>query len=208
MYYNVKINHMKFRLVGIIIIVLIIGFAVWHGFSKSGKEPLPEESIENIINVDNSTTTMQLRSRAFENGGLIPSKYTCDGQNVSPPLSISDVPTNAKSLVLIMDDHDVPRNIRVDGVWDHWIVWNISPAVRTIEEGQRVKGTYGIGSNGQTEYAGPCPPDREHRYEFSLYVLDIELSLRAGAPKIEVLNNMTTHIIAQTKLTGRYERKK
>ena len=199
---------MKYKLTFIIIIILILVLALWYNISTSQKQLLSKEPVENIIKANNSTTTMQLRSRAFENGGVIPSKYTCDGQNVSPPLAISDVPVNTKSMVLIMDDHDVPRSIRSDGVWDHWIIWNISPNVRTIEEGQRVKGLYGIGSNGQTEYSGPCPPDKEHQYIFSLYALDTELSLRTGAPKIEVLNNMTTHIIAQTKLTGRYDRKK
>ena len=151
---------------------------------------------------------MTITSTAFQDGESIPSKYTCDGQNISPPLSISDLPNNAKSMVLIMDDHDVPKNIRVDGVWDHWVVYNIPTTVRMIDEGQRIKGTYGINTSGKTEYSGPCPPDKEHHYIFSLYALDIELPLRAGAPKIEVLNNMTTHIIGQTKLTGRYERKK
>ena len=107
-----------------------------------------------------------------------------------------------------MEDHDVPRNLRPDGTFDHWIVFNIPPDVRIIEENQRVKGLYGITTNGKTEYTGPCPPDKEHNYTFSLYALDRELALKAGSPKIEILNNMTTHIIAETKLIGRYERKK
>ncbi len=107
-----------------------------------------------------------------------------------------------------MDDHDVPRNLRADGTWDHWVVFNIPATVRMVDEGQKIKGTYGINTNGKTDYAGPCPPDKEHNYTFYLYALDIELPLRAGAPKIEILNNMTTHVIAEDKLVGRYKRNK
>ncbi|MBI4155616.1 MAG: YbhB/YbcL family Raf kinase inhibitor-like protein [Candidatus Zambryskibacteria bacterium] len=149
---------------------------------------------------------MELKSSVFENGGVISSKYTCDGQNIHPPLDISGVPSEVKSLVIIMDDHDVPRNIRPDGVWDHWVVFNIPPTLSTINEAEKIAGVYGKNSGGKTEYTGPCPPDREHRYIFYLYALDIELPLEIGATKTQVLNAMTGHILSEARLTGRYDR--
>ena len=204
---------MKHKITLMIIVLLIFAFGVWYYRSVNKEKFLPEEVVKDTVKIENNstlaiTTTMQLRSRAFENGKSIPSKYTCDGTNINPPLNFSNVPTNAKSLVLIMEDHDVPRNLRPDGVFDHWIVFNIPSDVRIIEEGERVKGLYGVTTNGKTEYTGPCPPDKEHNYTFSLYALDRELTLKAGSPKIEILNHMTTHIIAETKLVGNYERKR
>ena len=149
---------------------------------------------------------MQLTSNAFENEGKIPSKYTCDSDNISPQLTISDVPEAAKSLVLIMDDPDVPKHIREDGMWDHWVVFNIPPDVREIPEGQEPAGTPGIGTNGDTGYFGPCPPDREHRYFFKLYALDTTLDLPEKSNKLSVEKAMTENVIDKAYLMGRYER--
>jgi Raf kinase inhibitor-like YbhB/YbcL family protein len=115
---------------------------------------------------------MKLTSSAFEPGGKIPSEYTCDGANICPPLSIRDVPAEAKSLAIIMDDPDVPKGIRPDGIWDHWVVFNIAPHVREIKKGKEPEGTRGRGTGGNLNYYGPCPPDREHRYFIKLYALD------------------------------------
>ena len=120
---------------------------------------------------------MKLASKAFAHGESIPAKYTCDGENISPPLEISDVPSEARSLVLIMDDPDVPRNIREDGMWDHWVVFNIPPTIGDIPEASAPEGTPGKGTSGDHGYFGPCPPDREHRYFFKLYALDATLDL-------------------------------
>ena len=106
---------------------------------------------------------MKLTSTAFEHQGKIPSKYTCDGANISPPLRLSDVPAQAKSLVLIMDDPDVPKRLRKDGMWDHWVVFNIPASLTEIKEGEEPEGTHGIGTSNNLDYYGPCPPDREHR---------------------------------------------
>jgi Raf kinase inhibitor-like YbhB/YbcL family protein len=149
---------------------------------------------------------MKLTSKAFQQGGKIPSKYTCDGENVNPPLAISDLPSGSKSLALIMEDPDVPKNLRADGMWDHWIVFNIPPTVSEIKENQEPKGVHGQGTGGNTEYYGPCPPDREHRYFISLYALDTLLDLPEKASKHQVLQAMEGHILAQTELMGRYER--
>jgi len=150
---------------------------------------------------------MKLESTAFEHGGKIPSKHTCDGENSNPPLTIADVPSGAKSLVLIMDDPDVPKSIRKDGMWDHWVVFNIPPDLPEIKTGEEPEGVHGAGTGGNENYFGPCPPDREHRYFFKLYALDAKLDLPRKASKRQVEAAMEKHIIAQTELMGRYERR-
>lgn len=149
---------------------------------------------------------MQLTSVAFDHEGSIPSKYTCDGQNINPPLTIDGVPEVAKSLVLIMDDPDVPVNVREDGMWDHWVVFNISPTIRQIAEGKEPLGRHGRGTGGGTAYQGPCPPDREHRYFFKLYALDTELDLPEGIDKVSMEKAMAGHVLDQAVLMGRYDR--
>ena len=149
---------------------------------------------------------MKLQSTAFEDGGKIPLKYTCDGENINPPLAISDVPAEAKSLVLVMDDPDVPKTIREDGMWDHWVVFNIPPTLREIKEGEEPEGVHGAGTGGNEDYFGPCPPDREHRYFFKLYALDAAVDLPEKASKQQVEEAMEGHIIVQTELMGLYER--
>ncbi len=149
---------------------------------------------------------MKLTSTAFGHQEKIPSKYTCDGANISPPLSISDVPSQAKSLVLIMDDPDVPKRLRKDGMWDHWVVFNIPASLTEIKEGEEPEGTHGIGTSNNLDYNGPCPPDREHRYFFKLYALDTELKLPEKVKKQQVEKAIEGHVLAKTELMGRYER--
>ncbi len=151
---------------------------------------------------------MKLTSPAFAHGGKIPSKHTCDGPNVNPPLNISEVPAGAKSLALIMDDPDVPKHLRPDGMWDHWVVFNIPVKTTEIQEAQEPKGVHGTGTGGNTKYFGPCPPDREHRYFFKLYALDAELALPEKSTKAQVEKAMAGHILEKTELMGRYERVK
>jgi len=148
---------------------------------------------------------MKLTSSAFQHQSKIPSKYTCDGADVNPPLAISDVPPNAKSLVLIMDDPDAMKP--AGKVWDHWIVWNIPPFTKEIAEGQEPRGVHGKGTSGNLKYHGPCPPDMVHRYFFTLYALDTGLQLPEGSAKADVEKAMKGHILARTELMGRYERK-
>lgn len=151
---------------------------------------------------------MKLTSNVFAHEGEIPSKYTCDGENVNPPLMFTDVPKNAKSLVLIMDDPDVPKYIRPEQMFDHWVVFNMPHSLTHIDENSKPQGMHGITTNNLLSYYGPCPPDREHRYFFKLYALDALLSLSEGATKKEVEKAMEGHIIAKTELMGRYERVK
>jgi len=155
-------------------------------------------------------TKLAITSSAFEQNGRIPSKYTCDGdRSVSPPLVFSGVPEGAKSLALIMDDPDVPKVLHPDGVFDHWVLFNILPGVREIAEGQTV-GTAGANGGGKNAYTGPCPPPQyepsEHRYIFVLYALDTILPLKEGATKQEVLKAINGHVIQQAELIGKYKR--
>ena len=145
---------------------------------------------------------MKLTSSVFDHQGTIPMKYTQWGEDINPPLSISQVPEQAVSVVLILDDPYVPEYALVD-VWDHWVVFNIPPSITEIPEGWEVQGVRGIGTRKHLEYSGPKPPDREHRYFFKLYALDTILSLPEGSTKYEVEQAMQGHVIEQVELIGR-----
>ena len=147
--------------------------------------------------------TLKITSSAFHDGGNIPSKFTCDGSDTSPPLQITGVPSEAKSLVLIADDPDAPG-----GLFTHWLIWNIPPQTTSIPEGSSVKGVQGANDFGKSGYRGPCPPPGTHRYSFKVFALDRELEVRAGAKRSRVDTAMKGHIIAQGELVGRYGRKK
>ena len=146
---------------------------------------------------------MKITSSAFQQGENIPSKFSCDGSNTSPPLQISDVPGAAKSVVLIVDDPDAPS-----GLFTHWAVWNISPQTSTIAEGSTPKGVHGTNDFGKSGYGGPCPPSGAHRYYFKIFALDRELDLPVGAKRSQLDAAMKGHVIAQGDLMGRYSRKK
>jgi Raf kinase inhibitor-like YbhB/YbcL family protein len=148
-------------------------------------------------------TRIKITSSAFQQGGNIPSKFTCDGLDSSPHLQINGVPPETKSLVLIADDPDAPG-----GLFTHWLVWNISPQTNLIAEGTTPKGVQGTNDFGKSGYKGPCPPPGTHRYSFKIFALDRELDLRSGAKRSQVDAATKGHIIAQGELVGRYARKK
>jgi Raf kinase inhibitor-like YbhB/YbcL family protein len=153
---------------------------------------------------------MRLTSSAFQNNGKIPEKYTCEGNDINPPLKIEFVPALAKSLALIVDDPDIPDFVKQKfhiEMWDHWVVFNIPTNVTELEEDERPPGVHGKNSSHRNEYMGPCPPDREHRYFFRLYSLDSMLDLHEGATKAEVIKAMEGHLLAKAELVGRYEKK-
>ena len=147
---------------------------------------------------------MKIESSAFKNGELIPSRYTCDADNVSPPLLISDVPAGSKSLALIMDDPDAPG-----GTWVHWTVWNIDTETSEIAEASlpenAIEGTTSFGVPG---YGGPCPPSGIHRYFFKLYALDTLLQLPPETTIDGLEKVMNGHTIAEASYMGRYNREK
>jgi Raf kinase inhibitor-like YbhB/YbcL family protein len=146
---------------------------------------------------------IKVTSSAFQEGGNISSKFTCDGSDTSPPLQIGGVPPGAKSLVLIVDDPDAPG-----GLFTHWLVWNIPPHTNSIAEGSAPKGVQGANDFGKSGYRGPCPPPGTHRYSFKIFALDRELELGSGAKRSQVDAAMKGHVIAQGELIGRYARKK
>ena len=151
--------------------------------------------------------SIDITSTAFSDGGSIPSKYTCDGSDVSPPLRWGQVPEGTKSIALISDDPDAPM-----GTWVHWVLYNLPADVNSLAEGisdDKVlangarQGTTDFGSVG---YGGPCPPSGVHRYFFKLYALDTMLDLDAGGTKSELLEAMEGHIVGEGRLIGNYKR--
>jgi Raf kinase inhibitor-like YbhB/YbcL family protein len=151
--------------------------------------------------------TMQITSTVFKEGSMITAKYTCDGQDISPPLEWKDVPPGTKSFALIMDDPDAPA-----GTWVHWIIFNIPPDVTKLDENVRPETAFkngmkqGENSWPRIGYGGPCPPSGTHRYYFKLYALDIGLNLKPGATKAELIQAMRGHILSEAQLMGKYRR--
>lgn len=144
---------------------------------------------------------MYLTSSAFSSQARIPTRYTCDGEDLSPPLTIDGIPEGTAALVLIVDDPDAPQD-----VWDHWVAYDIPPEA-VIPEGVPNLGTGGRNSWGRTGYGGPCPPPGgSHRYIFSVYAIDTTLGLCEGVDKGAVLNAIQGHILDEAELIGRYSR--
>ncbi|MEI7961148.1 MAG: YbhB/YbcL family Raf kinase inhibitor-like protein [archaeon] len=139
-----------------------------------------------------------ISSSAFKHNERIPDKFTCEGEDVSPPLEIKEIPKTAKSLVLIVDDPDASGR-----TWDHWLVWNISTK-GIIEEG-KVPGIQGVNSAGMRDWHGPCPPRGTHRYFFKVFALDTMLNLVNFTGKVKVEEAMKGHILAKGTLIGKYE---
>lgn len=176
--------------VTIIILVLIAG-CTNQSTSYSDEKEKKETQIGDLV----------ITSSAFDNGENIPIKYSCDGEEISPPLNFSNIPEGTKSMVLILDDPDVQG----DEPWVHWIVFNISP--NSTGFGEAGIHYYYVGKNswGDIVYGGPCPPNgEEHRYYFRLYALNITLDLLDGASRQEIDDAMVGHILGQTSLMGKY----
>jgi Raf kinase inhibitor-like YbhB/YbcL family protein len=149
---------------------------------------------------ESSNSHMQLLSPAFEKGDDIPMQYTCKGDNISPPLNIVDVPTESKSLALIMHDPDAP-----DGDFLHWLVWDIPAATQAIGAGSiPVGAVQGLSGFNKNEYGGPCPPGGTgvHHYIFDLYALDTTLNLSPNTTHDQLERTIKSHIIQQASLTG------
>jgi Raf kinase inhibitor-like YbhB/YbcL family protein len=151
---------------------------------------------------------LMLMSQAFKNGEPIPSKYACDGEDISPPISWSGAPQQTRSYALIVDDVDTPM-----GKFTHWVIFNIPAVESSLEEGVPTVGTLSNGATqgrngfGKIGYGGPCPPSGTHRYVFHLYALDTLLSVQAGITEHDVLEAMKGHVLAEGELTGLYSRR-
>lgn len=163
---------------------------------------LRKEPASNPITA-NYMLTLSLTSAAFEHNGKIPAKFTCEGEDLNPPLEISQAPEGTVSFALVVDDPDAPR-----GNWDHWLIWNIPADQTVIEEGAMPEGTLaGANDFGRTSYGGPCPPaGGAHRYFFKLYALDALLNLKEGATKQQLEDAMEGHVIGKAELIGLFER--
>jgi Raf kinase inhibitor-like YbhB/YbcL family protein len=153
------------------------------------------------------TTTVKVTSRAFEEGQMIPARYTADGEDISPPLRWEGVPEGTKSIALISDDPDAPM-----GTWVHWVIYNMPPEATSLAEGVPPDETLENGGvHGTTDfhslgYGGPAPPSGTHRYYFKVYALDTMLDLPVGATKGQVEKAMKRHILAEGQLMGKYRR--
>jgi len=184
---------MKVYTIGLALIGLLC-LLPGRGYSQT---PPPEEG----------ESVMEIKSTAFENGGAIPAKFTCDGANVSPPLSWNSVPGNARSLALICDDPDAPVS-----TWVHWVIFNLPPDSGGLPEHvptqKKLSGGALQGSNDfrKIGYGGPCPPGGTHRYFFKLYALDMVPDLSAGSTKAALERAMEGHIVGQAQLMGTYSR--
>jgi Raf kinase inhibitor-like YbhB/YbcL family protein len=154
---------------------------------------------------------LTLESSAFAHGGSIPAKYTCDGQDVSPPLAWLGVPDAAKSLALIVDDPDAPDPKAPKRVWVHWVLYNLPPQDGGLTQGAKGEALPAIAVEGTNDwprvgYGGPCPPIGRHRYFFKLFALDTVLPNLGKATKADVEKAIQGHIIEQAELMGTYER--
>jgi Raf kinase inhibitor-like YbhB/YbcL family protein len=155
--------------------------------------------------------TLKITSSAFQPGGSIPSLYTCEGRDLSPPLAWSGAPANVKTFALIVDDPDAPDPAKPQRVYVHWVVYNLSATATTLPEnasnGGLPKGAVqGKNDWGKPEYGGPCPPIGRHRYFFKLYALDIELTGLSSPTKADVEKAMKGHVVDSGELIGTYQK--
>ena len=185
----------------IIIIGLILGMLFYFSSHLREEEITPEVLISNV------KSRFELKSMAFENEGIIPRKYTCDGDNLSPPLKWRGHPPQTVSFVLIVYDIDAPK-----GVFYHWLLYSIPVGVNELPEGIERREVTQYGLQGRNDfnrigYDGPCPPSgKPHRYIFLLLALDCKLNIKPGAGYSEILTACKGHILAYAKLMGRYSR--
>jgi Raf kinase inhibitor-like YbhB/YbcL family protein len=150
------------------------------------------------------TMALDVRSSAFSEGKSIPEKYTCDGQNISPPMKWSGAPEKTKSIAIICEDPDAPS-----GTFTHWVLYDLPSTTSELAEGSSVGGKEGVNGFGNKGYGGPCPPSGPaHRYFFRIYALDTESLGNAGSSREDVTSAMHGHILAQGQLMGRYKRNK
>ncbi len=180
--------YILLRLGGLVIIILLLLLF----FVPSKKK----------LKVSNFKHMLVIKSPVFKNNEFIPKRYTCDGDNINPPLIFNNVPKETQSLVLIADDPDAPME-----TWTHWIVWNIDPDIDEIAENSVPSGAV-LGTNDfkKLEYGGPCPPSGTHRYFFRLYALNTKLDLGQGESREELEERMRGHIIDEGELMGRYSK--
>jgi Raf kinase inhibitor-like YbhB/YbcL family protein len=207
-------NHYKAYIPALIVVALLASVPISSCGSGASPPPSPTTTpppaathAPEPVEEAGPSVAFEITSAAFAPQASIPRLYTCDGEDISPPLSWSDPPEGTQSLALICDDPDAPV-----GTWVHWVLFNIPADKRFLPESvpaqdQLSDGSlHGRNSWRRRDYGGPCPPGGTHRYFFKLYALDTTLGLEAGATKQQVLSAMEGHILAQTELVGTYNR--
>ena len=158
-----------------------------------------------------NSMTIKVTSSAFQQGGSIPSQYTCEGKDISPPLAWSGAPANAKTIAMIVDDPDAPDPAKPQRVYVHWVVYNIPVSTTSLPENAAKSGmpkgaVQGKNDWGKPEYGGPCPPIGRHRYFFKFYALDTELTGLSGATKADLERAMKGHVVDSGELMGTYQK--
>ena len=193
------------------ILLLVIVGVTFSLFTRYAAAPTQEELLSDS-NSNLQTMALTLTSPAFVQNEMIPLRYTCDGENSIPPLDIGGVPEGADSLVLVMDDPDIPMEVKdMRGIekFDHWVVYNVSPETKRIEAGTEFAGV-GLNSAGKVGYTGPCPPPEyeppEHRYVFRLYAIKGQLEFTQTPTLDEVEQAAQAVAIEKAELMGRYRR--
>lgn len=186
------------KIIMFVVAIFVVAIAAAILFPKPKQMP----TLDNVFKIPNQAT-MQITSPAFENNQFIPTKYSCDGANINPMLTISGVPAEAKSLVLIVDDPDAPR-----GTFTHWTVWNIAPTIAEIPENSVPAGAVeGVTSVNKPGWVSPCPPSGTHRYIFTLYALNTMLAdLLPNTTAPELREIIKDKILAEAQLIGLYKR--
>ena len=184
--------------------LILISIIFFYSCQKKNPEILPEKQ---TTKQEGRKTEMKITSSSFKEGEIIPSKFSCDGEDISPQLSWTDPPENTKCFALISDDPDAPS-----GDWVHWVIYNIPsteaglaeniPKNKTLDNGTK----QGMSDFRKIGYGGPCPPGGTHRYFFKLYALDIMLDKDAGLTKKELLKAIEGHILSEAQLMGKYKR--
>jgi len=186
----------------LLIIFLGLGVILKQIFNQLNKTHDVELENPTYFAKRNKEKKMKLTT-VFKHNEKIPSIYTCDGEDLAPELTVSEVPNEAKELVLIVDDPDAPM-----GTWVHWLVYNMPANTTKIEAKNLPQGSkQGITDFGRTGWGGPCPPSGTHRYFFKLYALDTTLDLQAGATKSQLEQAIKGHVIEKDELVGLYKRK-
>ena len=182
------------QIIVILVFLLLIAGLFYYLSQRSGEKTSQLEL--------KKTSNVKIESPIFENNSSIPSKYTCDGENINPPLKFKEVPEGTKSLVLIVDDPDAPG-----GTWVHWTVWNISPETGEVGEASVPEGAIeGVPDFDKPGYGGPCPPSGTHRYFFKLFALDTILDIDSSSKVSALEKAMEGHILDQAQLIGLYKR--
>lgn len=191
-----------------LISILIVLFVFPGCYGRSTEYPIGPEMTRPMSKIDVedplTISTMKITSPSFNHQESLPSKFTCDGENVNPALNVSEIPEKTESLVLIVDDPDAPS-----GTWIHWVVFDIEPTVTAIAENSiPAGGVQAVTSFGEAKYGGPCPPSGSHRYFFKVYALDTKLGLEQNTTVKDLGEAMEGHILEYAELIGNYERTK